>query len=144
MKTDDFTEYSRFYDFSKSQQNYTLKEVEINAVSNLKRNEGIIEVVSDNGEDEDDEWIDEEEEEEKGEEGGDVEEGEEVEKGVVIASSKQTEVESAQQQTLNGEVKEDPRADFRKVKKEQKIKRYVVPKIEVLESGEIRLASGFM
>lgn len=139
MKTDDYTEYSRFYDFSTSHQNYKLKEITADDVAKLGRNEGILEVVSDDGEpDEDeDEWVDEDEEEEETES--------EAQQTIQEDGATKPEGDDTTQITTEKEkTKEDTRVAFRKKKKELKIRRYIVPKIEVLESGEIRLANGTM
>lgn len=132
MATDDFSEYSRFFDFSKSDANYKLEELDDNQLSKLNKNEGYIEIVDEGNEEEekggsDDDWEDEDDEEEENNEG-------EENKGDEGSSEKK------EGMTTEGNAK----TAFRKAKKDLKVKRLRVPKIEVLESGEIRLANGNM
>jgi len=118
MKTDDFDEYHRYYDFSKSLDDMHNKMYLGDVNEPLKEGEEYLEMESDDEEDngwedvdEADEDEEEEEEDEEGKADGEKEEGE-------------------------GEVKEE------KEKKVKRVYRYKVRKVKVLENGEIQLPNG--
>ncbi len=121
MKTDNFDEYYKFYDFSKSLEDMRNKMYIGDDNEPLKDGEAYYEYES--GDDSDDEnWESDGEdiEEEDGED--DEEEGEDGEKLEKKKGEGETEVEE-----------EKPR---------KRVHRYKVRKVKVLESGEIQLPNG--
>jgi len=121
MKTENFDEYYKFYDFSKSLEEMRNKMYIGDADEPLKEGEAYYEYES--GDDEDDEnWESdgediEEEDEEDDEEG---EDGENLEK---------------KKEAAEGEEEKEE-------KKPRRVYRYKVRKVKVLESGEIQLPNG--
>lgn len=145
MKTDDFAEYARFFDFSSSIQNLQYEELDEKQIASLKRNEGILEIIDDDeehkGDDSDSEWEDEDDDdvyEEVDEEEEEDQDGDESQ----IKEKKPVEKKEKVVRELTEE--EQAKKAFRKAKKALKIRRLRVPKIEVLDSGEIRLPNGNM
>lgn len=122
MKTDNFDEYYKFYDFSKSLEDMRNKMYIGDADEPLKEGEAYYEYES--GDDEDEEnWESDGEDEDIEEEDDEDEEGEDGEK----LEKKKEEGEE--------EAEEKPR---------KRVYRYKVRKVKVLDSGEIQLPNGTM
>jgi len=118
MKTDNFDEYYKFYDFSKSLEDMRNKMYIGDADEPLKEGEAYYEYES--GDDEDEEnWESDGEDEDIEEEDDEDEEGEDGEK-----------LEKKKEET-----EEKPR---------KRVYRYKVRKVKVLDSGEIQLPNGTM
>jgi len=117
MKTENFDEYYKFYDFSKSLEEMRNKMYIGDADEPLKEGEAYYEYES--GDDEDDEHWESDGEDDIEEEDEEGEDGEKLEK---------------KKEAAEGEENEE--------KKPRRVYRYKVRKVKVLDSGEIQLPNG--
>jgi len=122
MKTEEFDEYYKFYDFTDELAAVRNKLLIADDKEPLKEDEAYLEMVSGDEDSEDDEWEDadeDEDEDEDDEEDGKVKDDATAAKEMEITDEK--------------EIKE---------KKEKRVHRFKVKKVKVLSTGEIQLPNG--